>query len=654
MRQMVKADSLLIYFSVSLIFMEVMFRALTAEQFVDFSLVRSLLFLLSFAFIFFLICSFFQGTTSFLLSILFLVIVAIIYSSQFIYFRFFGTYYSVYSAGNGAQIIDFWKDISILLGKNSLWVFLWFLPSIILIFFGRKFLLFERLDWVNKLSLVLCIGLVHLTGIITVYSGGKEQLTAFDLYFQNSYPLVSVERLGLITTMRLDLQRQIVGWSPALEVSQPAESESERSSSNEEVKTKLSKEEQIEYNIMNIDFDQLKANEKSQEIRGMHQYFQSVQPTKKNEYTGKYKGYNLIFITAEGFSPYAVNETLTPTLYKMVHGGFHFTNFYTPLWGVSTSDGEYVACTGLIPKSGVWSFKESSKNYLPFTMGNQLKKLHYKTSAYHDHTYTYYGRDISHPNMGYTFKGVGNGLQVKKTWPESDLEMMEKTIPEYIANVPFHTYYMTVSGHLRYSFTGNYIAWKNRSLVENLPYSEEGQAYMATQIELDKALEYLLNQLEMEGKADRTLIALSADHYPYGLEPKTIDELAGHTVDRNFELYKSTFILYTKGMKPMTIREPASSLDIIPTLSNLLGLEFDSRLLMGKDIFSDSAPLVIFANRSFITDKGGYNSITGKFIVNNHTEMDKDYVKNISSTIQKKFYYSAKLLEMDYYRRIFK
>ena len=144
---------------------------------------------------------------------------------------------------------------------------------------------------------------------------------------------------------------------------------------------------------------------------------------------------------------------------------------------------------------------------------------------------------------------------------------------------------MTVSGHMQYSFTGNYIAWKNKKYVEDLPYSEQAKAYLATQIELDRALEHLLSQLENAGIADQTLIAISADHYPYGLEDQTIDELTGHAVEGNFELYKSPFILYAKGMDPEIITKPASSLDILPTLSNLMGVEYDSRLLMGQDIF---------------------------------------------------------------------
>src|SRR5690606_39534431 len=100
-----------------------------------------------------------------------------------------------------------------------------------------------------------------------------------------------------------------------------------------------------------------------------------------------------------------------------------------------------------------------------------------------------------------------------------------------------------------------------------------------------------------------------------------------------------------KGMEPTTITKPASSLDILPTLSNLMGIEYDSRLLMGRDIFSDSMPLVTFLNKSFITDKGKYNAVTGKFIANDGVEVDAEYVEYVKSLVQAKFYYSTKILD---------
>ncbi|MCM3571220.1 LTA synthase family protein [Neobacillus mesonae] len=659
MKRVFKADLLILYFFVSLLWMELIFRAALQKGSLSFGVIISCVFLLSIAFLFSLIGGFFKGFVSRFISIALLFATALLYSSQYIYYKFFKTFYTFYSIHNGGQIVEFWKDIAAFAGKHAGWLLLFFTPVFVLALLGEKFLLLKKSNSHHRLLLAGWAAFFHLAGIAAVYAGNHGQNSAFDLYFKNNDPLLAVQRLGLITTMRLDLQRNLTDWSPQMNLSgtqgskyipkpKSPEKQLEDHSNEHEAAGKM-----IEYNTMDFDFASLAAKEKNQTLKGIHQYFEQVEPTAKNKYTGKYKGYNLILITAEGFSPYGVQKNVTPTLYKMVNSGFKFTHFYNPIWGVSTSDGEYAACTGLIPKSGVWSFKKSGKNFLPFVMGNQLQKLNYKTMAFHNHSYTYYGRNISHPNMGYVYKAVGNGLKIKKTWPESDLEMMEKTIPEYINNQPFHTYYMTVSGHMQYSFTGNFIAHKNKKNVQNLPYSDQAKAYIATQVELDRALEYLLKQLEEAGIADKTLIALSPDHYPYGLDLKTIDELAGHHVEKNFELYKSTFILYTKGMKPKTITKPVSSLDIIPTLSNLLGLEFDSRLLMGQDIFSDASPLVIFSNKSFITDKGRYDSVSNKFIANSGKSVSKEYVQKMKAIVERKFYFSSKILDTDYYRKIF-
>lgn len=667
-----KGHTILFYFFISIFYMESVFRVATVKNIAFKDLILSFIFLSTYMIVIYFIASFFRSKARYVLSCLSLGLIAFIYLTQLIYYQFFKTFYSAYSVGNSPQVFEFWKDIGRFLLQHSIWIFLIILPVFVLILFGKGyFTSIKRIGWMTRMILVFSVILTHLIGMSVVYAGGKEQHSAYDLYYKENFPLLSVQRLGLLTTMRLDLQRLLIGWSPTLDeppiVANPTDTEdtvdgeeggkndeSNPSGKKEDNNNAQEEEKEPEYNVMDIDFSELAETESDATIKDLHEYFENIEPTKKNDYTGKYEGYNLILLTAEGFSPYAVHEEVTPTLYKMVNQGYRFANFYTPIWEVSTSDGEYVALNSLLPKSGVWSFEESGGNDVPFVLGHQLKKLGYKTNAYHNHTYTYYGRDLSHPNMGYDYKALGNGLEVEETWPESDLEMMEKTVSEYINDEPFHAYYMTVSGHMQYSFTGNYIAWKNQKLVDDLAYSEQAKAYLATQIELDRALKYLLEQLEEHGVAEKTLIALSADHYPYGLDDETIDEFAGHPVEENFELYKNNFILYTKGMEPETIMKPASSMDILPTLSNLLGLEYDSRLLMGTDIFSDADPIITFLNQSFITNKGSYNSITKEFIENDGEQVDDDYVDYVSSIVKAQFYYSAKVLETDYYRSLFK
>lgn len=594
----------------------------------------------------------FKEKINFILTLICFFLIGLLYSSQLIYYDFFRTFYSFYSAKNANQALDFFQAILTIVFSNIIPIILMFLPTIILLVVRRRMFSFSKVKPLTLITFLLLGFVTHFLALSSVFIGSKDRNSAYELYYNQSLPILSVDRLGLLTTMRIDVLRNLTHWSPNIkDISKiPVVSKDDRFT--HPPKTPNEQEKPKEYNMIHYDFSNLIANEDNKEIKEMHQYFSKVPPTEKNEFTGKFEGYNLIFITAEAFSHLGVRKDVTPTLYKLVNEGYYFPDFYVPIWDVSTTDGEYVATNGLIPKPGVWSFSESGKNEVPFVMGNQLRNIGYTTVAYHNHTFNFYDRDISHPNMGYDYKALGNGLDVKATWPESDLEMMQLTIPEYIQKEPFHAYYMTVSGHLLYSFTGNMMAYKHQNKVKDLNLSEEAKAYLATQIELDLAMEHLLKELENHNVADQTLIVMSADHYPYGLDFKTIDELAGHKVERNFELYKSNLIIYTTNMKRVVVDEPVSSLDILPTISNLLGLEYDSRLLMGRDVFSDAPPLVIFRNRSFITEKGSYNAVTGEFTPRDGQGIDKDYIDRMLTTVDQKFYFSAKILEHNYYDKL--
>lgn len=655
---------LLIFYFLSVVVSELLLRGATLDRFEGIGILFIFLFSVPVTLGCFALTTVFTPKVNRFFSVLISVLLAVLYSSQLIYNKIFHTFYTTYSMLNGAQALQFWKEALAMIGKNLSLVFLLWFPVIFICLFGKRLCSYGRVRLTATLSVILILLVSQLTAVVFTFAAGKEQFSPYDMYFKTSAIDYSVDRLGVFTSFRLDLQRYLFGANEdeldesdvpdevgVIATTKPADkTEKDENGKNEE-----QDEPEIDTspNVMNIDFQELVDNENDETIIKMHKYFSNVTPTNKNEKTGSEKGNNLILITAEAFSQYAIDKDLTPTLYKMATEGYQFKNFYTPIWGVSTSDGEYVACTGTIPKSGLWSFKTSHKNLLPFVMGNQLKKIGYSTNAYHNHTYDYYGRDLSHPNMGYIYKGVGNGLDLKRSWPESDIEMIDKTTADYINNKPFHAYYMTVSGHLNYTYNGNAMATKNKEYVKNMPYSDACKAYMACNIELDRAMELLLKRLDEAGVAENTLIAISADHYPYGLTNEEISEFAGHKVEENFELYRNAFILYRKGMKSEVIERPCSSLDILPTISNLLGLEYDSRLLMGRDMFSDSDPLIIFANRSRITDKAKYNAKTKELTPLTDEEVTEEYVKSINKLVSDKFTYSAKLLDEDYYRKVF-
>lgn len=580
--------------------------------------------------------------------------VTALFASQMIYHRIFYTYYTVYSAANGGQVLEFIHEILFTMRRNWVQLLTLLIPLILWIPL-QMVLCFEKRPLIRQGLWAVMAACLHVVCRLLLPLGGMGDFSPWDLYYKTVSIDYSMEQLGVVSTMRVDLWRQLVGFEPEYEVEAPPVAQvvppDEMPEEPDDEDGDPQQPDGVQYgvNALDIDFDALAAAETDETVADMHRYFGSLEPSSKNEKTGLFAGCNLIWITAEGFSQYAIDKELTPTLYKLANEGFRFTNWYTPLWGVSTSDGEYVALTGLYPKAGAWSFYQSSGNAMPFTAGNQLRALGYSCRAYHNHTYTYYNREQSHPNIGYDYKGVGNGLEITEQWPESDLEMIDVTTDEYVNDEPFHTYYMTVSGHLLYNFIGNSMAAKNEELVEDLPYSEGPRAYLACNIELDRAMELLLERLEQAGVLDNTVIVLSADHYPYGLSLEELSELAGHDVDPDFELYRNACIIYKKGMQSETIDEPCSSIDLLPTVSNLMGWDFDSRLLMGRDIFSDAEPLVILSNRSFITGEARYNTKTGELEPTAGEELPDGYLEYYSALVSNKLAYSTLILDNNYY-----
>ena len=568
----------------------------------------------------------------------------VLFLAQYINFKFYGNIISVYSVFHGGQVFGFFGAIWAVIKENIFRCLLLFIPVSLLFIFHKKIKsesFNPKILW--KKALVLLI-----TFIITVFSLNldtkKSIYTAKNLYYNQHYPNQMAQTFGILTTMRLDLERTISGFEEkTIEVAETPDKE-------------VNKNPKIEYNVADIDYDSLIKNETNEEIKNIHNYVKSSTPSEKNIYTGMFKGKNLIAIVAEAFSPIAVNKDLTPTLYKLVNSGFVFNNFYTPVYYVSTSDGEYVTLNSLLPKESVWSFSKSSKNYLPYAYGNLFKEMGYTTYAFHDGTYKYYNRHLSHPNMGYTYKACGNGLEKSmkcKIWPQSDLEMINATYDYYKDSEHFMTYYMTISGHLQYNFYGNNMSYRNRELVKDLDKSTAIKAYIAAQKELDKALEELLNKLEADGKLDDTVIVLSADHYPYGLTTDQISEVM-NIEDSKFDVHKNNLVIWSSTMKePIEINKYGESLDILPTVLNLFGIDFDSRLLMGRDLLSNSDGLVIFNDRSWITDKGKYNASTKVFTPFNNEQVDEDYIESINTKVYNKFVISKNILETNYYKYVF-
>lgn len=623
------------------IFLELVYRGFIIGKLISINTLMVILFSIPFIVIFSTITTLFNEKINRVLNIILTSVLTLVTLAQMVYYNFYDSIFSFFSLTTGTgQVMQFWQMIiDVILRIWYIFVII-LIPYILYLIFNKKFN-YKRPNKTIIISEIVAF-ILSFTGIFFVVKYDNKGIYSLRrLLFSTHAPMLTIDKTGLLTMEAADVYRYIFGFEEEIYV--------------EETKPVI-KEEVKEYNTYNIDFDKLISETNDENLISMHKYFKSVEPTEKNKYTGLFKGKNLIFITAEAFDTIAIDKDITPTLYKMANNSFVFNNYYQPLYPVSTSDGEYMNLISLIPKEGIWSFKKTSELSMPLGIGNMFKKEGYNAYAFHNHTYKYYERNKSHPNIGFDYYGCGNGLEKKmncKHWPNSDLEMVEASFDYFLNDdKPFLTYYMTVSGHLNYNFYGNNMASRNKKAVKDLKYSTAVKAYYATQIELDKALEKLLKTLEEKNLLEDTLIVLGPDHYPYGLTTKEMNEVSKIDRTDKFENYHTTLIMYNPSIERTKINKVVSGLDLLPTIYNLYGIEYDSRLLMGRDIFSESEGIAILSDRSWITNKGTYNTVTKEFKSFNNEEVSKEYIDKINSIVYQKFSMSSLILDYDYYKKL--
>jgi len=608
-----------------------------------------------------------------------LAITGIFYQAMYMVYVAFSVFYDLNTmiGGAGGAIIDFkYELLRILLEPVSvIHMILFLLPLALYMILGIKlgFDKGEKLEYKMALALGLMALFFYYGQMTSVSYNAEDMAVATTSYsFQEAVP-----KFGILKSLEYEISNLIHnsdGQDMVFETSKPTNEEVSKepeTTTGEEAKTKESTAETVadepvtyEPNVLDIDFEKLAENAPAN-LAALDNYVASQTPTMKNEYTGMFKGKNLILITAEAFTAEVIDEKRTPTLYRMATKGINFTDYYQPTLA-GTTGGEYHNIFGMLATSGGQSLKNTADNLNYMTMGYQLNMLGYTGAAFHNGNYDFYDRDITHNNLGYSdgFKGLGNGLEemVNPKDRYSDVELFKGTVPLYEDKQSFNLYYMTYSGHSPY-VSGNPFAKEHLPLLSDAPYGDFVKNYLATQMELEDAMTYLLEELEEKGIADDTVVVISADHFPYGLgndgegsSYKYIEELYGFQFgDDTFARDHNRLIIWCGALEddePIVVSDPVCSIDVLPTLLNLFGVDFDSRLLAGRDALSDSDPLVYSTSYYWKTDKGTYQK--GTFTpLTEDTVISDNYVIDINKIVKDKLTFSKGVLNYDYYRHVF-
>lgn len=377
-----------------------------------------------------------------------------------------------------------------------------------------------------------------------------------------------------------------------------------------------------EYSIRNfyITFLKTKEEENSEDIEFLNIAFTDAKKS-NNKYTGIFKDKNIIFVQFEGLDNWLVTEEDTPTIYKMMNNGINFNNHFSYYnGGGSTFNSEFAVNTGFItPLSYTQNAYTFNKNYFPYSMAHIFKELGYSVNAFHMNSGEYYSRTVNYKNWGYDkYYGLKDMFDYQDESYTLDRELiLNETFNKLIfpEEGNFVDYIIAYSGHLPFTNTKGVCKLlydedhkpiidensEENNIEEEIPVSTETverepmteeECIRRQAKETDYMMQLLIENLEEKNLIDSTVIIAYSDHYLYTIEDKSI--LDRYKETSNNLINKTPFFIWSNNIEKKTINKVTSQLNILPTVLNLWGINYNPNNYIGTDALDTNYDGIVF------------------------------------------------------------
>lgn len=344
---------------------------------------------------------------------------------------------------------------------------------------------------------------------------------------------------------------------------------------------------------------------------------------KDKNYTGIFKNKNLIFVMMESMDDWMVNEEVTPTMHEMMNHGFNFTNHYSPGYVTGeTANTEFIANTGMYP-----SINKLSPNYAyvdndyPYSIANLFKKEGYITNSFHRSSSFIYNRENMHLSFGYNKYHSYLDMGIDDNYLDLDSYIIRDGYNQIVQlNDKFMSFIITYSPHSPYTYEKIECTTNLDDIKEIYPdiTNEEYLCGFSAARETDNMFKLLLEKLKEDNLLEDTVIVAFSDH------PNKIIIRD----DETEKLNKTKFFIYSSELDSNQIDVVTSSINILPTIVNLFGIDNDY-LYTGYDALNTNEEYVIFRD---------------------YTYYDGTDIKPLTSELLNKVEYSSNILISNYYK----
>lgn len=418
-------------------------------------------------------------------------------------------------------------------------------------------------------------------------------------------------------------------------------------------------------------------------------YEENSYVAKNNDYSGIFKGKNVLVIHAESIQNYTLDTSingvmLTPNLKRLATEGIYFSNFYAEESVGTSSDSEFSFSSSLLPAtSGTVAINYWDRDYP--TIQKLFKNDNYYVFSMHGNNCSFWNRNMFHQSFGYDkFYCYTDAFQIDETigLGLSDKSFFRQAIPymkEINSNnsnwygtmimLTNHTPFSYIGEHSDLSVSYNYDEVDKKTgevIKKSYPYLEGtilGNYFKSVHY-ADEAIGELLDNMDKQGLLDNTVVVIYGDHdskikkqeyeYYYNYDFKT-----GNVLDKNdFDYHEVTnyeyevnrkvpFIIWTKDTNfNVEVDTVGGMIDVLPTLGNLFG--FSSEYALGTDLLGTDDNVVIFPDGNWITNRMYYNSQKGEaLLLDSAYPISVDYIEKYNKMADEKIRVSNAIIVYD-------
>ncbi len=327
-----------------------------------------------------------------------------------------------------------------------------------------------------------------------------------------------------------------------------------------------------------------------------------------NEMSGIFEGKNLILVQLEAIDTWML-EGYMPSLRAVKEQSIVFSNHYTPAYiTAGTFNTEFMVNAGLLPATSSTSMSVYTHNAFPNSLAHLFRDKGYSANSFHGSEGSVYNREAIHENLG--FEAYHSGTDMGMADYTMDSEMIN-AFDQMTGEEPFFTFIITYSGHGPYGEDNPIYQAHAEEAQAEAERTDGNYVYAVGHAkETDLFVSELMEALESSGQLEDTVVVFYADHYNYYMMNDALNmEIKG--VDSLNLLQHTDFFIYSQDAAPQSVEKYTSSIDVLPTLANLFGLDAEYDLLTGDDAFSEDGGYVFFSDNTWI---GGTGDLTEEIL----------------------------------------